>query len=39
MLTELDCGRKTGCSWDSTKKCGASTTIILPTEATTTYCD
>ena len=41
MLTEADCGRISGCSWDSTKKaCAVPTTPTTPTtETVAVYCD
>jgi len=41
MLTEGDCGRRSGCSWDATKKaCAVPTTPTTPTtETVAVYCD
>ena len=42
MLTESDCGKKAGCSWNATTKaCATSTTPTTPTDTATfaTYCD
>ncbi|CAD8210801.1 unnamed protein product [Paramecium pentaurelia] len=42
MLTESDCGKKSGCSWDKTKKaCAITEKPTTPTDTTTfaAYCD
>lgn len=42
MLTEADCGKRAGCTWDKTKKaCAITETPTTPIDTTTfaAYCD